>query len=297
MCIRDSLTTSISSLALSSNISLTSTADGSGNALNATFNITGGTVSVAGVVQTSNSANSTSALNVAPTATATLQLSNTAALSGLSGTGTNIISFNNPGATIEYSGAMQTYYTNAAITGLPAGPSYNSIKFSGTGLKSPNGTTTNSLNISGDFTNALTINDGADYIDLSEPIVNFTNSGNQVIAAGNGTGTTFYTVNFNGTATTTIQSGSAYLASTGIMTMGGTSSTLAAGGFLTLNSDVNGTATVAAIPTGCSITGLVNVQRYLTGGAANDRGYRQLSSSVSTAAEMCIRDRSSGLIL
>jgi hypothetical protein len=276
----ETLTSSVSSLAISSNISLTSTVDGSSNPLNAAFTITGGTVSVGGTIQTSNGASSTSTLSVT---TATLQLAGAAPLSGLSATGTNTLSFNNAGATIEYSGGMQTYYTNAAITGLPAGVSYNSIKFSGTGLKSPNGNATNTLNIPGDFTNALTLNDGADYIDLSTPIVNFTGT-TQNIYAGNGTGTTFYTVNFNGSGTTTIQSGSAYLNSTSVLTMGGSSSVLAANGNLTLKSDVNGTATVAAIPTGCSITGLVNVQRYLTGGALNDRGYRLLSSSVATAA-------------
>ncbi len=272
----ETLATSVSSLSLSSNVALTSTVDGSSNALSAAFNITGGTVSVAGTIQTSNGATSTSTLSVN---TATLQLSGAAALSGLSGTGTNIISFKNAGATIAYSGAGQTWYTDAAITGLPGGESYTNIKFSGTGVKSPNGTNANNLLVSGDFTNAITLNDATDYIDLGTPKVNF-NGTTQNIYAGNGTGTKFYNVTFSGTGTTTIQSGSASVASTGILTMSGAGATLAAGGFLTLNSDINGTASVAAIPAGCSITGNVNAQRFITGGGLNYRGYRLLSSPV-----------------
>lgn|GEM_PF-265599 len=273
------LATSVASMSLTSSASLTSTVDASSNALNAAFKITGGTVSVAGTIQTSNGATSTSTLAVIPGTTATLQLAGASALAGLSGTGTNVISFNNPGATIEYSGAGQTYYTDAAINGLPGGESYNSIKFSGTGVKSPNGTNANNLLVSGDFTNALTTNDATDYIDLSTPNVNF-NGITQNIVAGNGTGTKFYNVTFSGTGTTTIQSGSASVASTGILTMSGAGATLAAGGFLTLNSDINGSASVAAIPAGCSITGNVNVQRFITGGGLNYRGYRLLSSPV-----------------
>ena len=272
------ITSSVSSLGLTSNIALTSTVDAGSNALNASLTITGGTVSLAGILQTSNAAGSISAVSVIPATTATLQLANAAPLSGLSATGTNTISFNNTGATVEYSGAAQTYYTNAAITGLASGPVYNSLKFSGTGVKTPSGTNANTLTINGDFTNALTLNDASDYIDLSLPNVIF-NGATQNIYAGNGTGTGFYNTTFSGSGTTTIQSGNAYIASTGVLTMSGSSAVLAAGGLLTLNSDVNGAATVAPIPTGCSITGTVNVQRYITGGPAH-RGYRLLSSPV-----------------
>jgi hypothetical protein len=276
----ETMASSITSLTLASNVGLTSTVDGSGNALNATFNITGGTVSVAGAVQTNNAAGSTSTLAVVPATTATLQLASATALSGLSGTGTNVVSFNNPGATIEYSGAAQTYYTDANITGLATGVNYNSIKFSGSGVKSPTGTNANNLKIAGDFTNALTINDASDYIDLSLPNVNFDGT-SQNIYGGNGTGTKFYNIEISTAGTTTIQSGAVAVASTGVLTMSGGSAVLAAGSsLLTLNSDVNGTATVAAIPGGCSITGTVNVQRFITGGALNYRGYRLASSPV-----------------
>ena len=61
------------------------------------------------------------------------------------------------------------------------------------------------------------------------------------------------------------------------------SSALAANGYLTLNSDANGSATVAALPSGASIAGNVNVQRFLTGGSGY-RGYRLTSSQVTSGS-------------
>ncbi|MFI5136861.1 MAG: putative Ig domain-containing protein [Sphingobacteriales bacterium] len=278
----EKLTSSVNNFNISGNIVLTSTKPGT-KAFNATCSITGGTAAVTGIIQTSNAAGSTSSFTVTPATTATLQLANSAALSGLSATGTNVVTFNNTGATVEYSGAGQTVYTDASITGLTTGPSYYSIKFSGTGIKAPNGTAANNINISRDFTNSLTLNDATDYINLSSPAVIF-NGTTQNIYAGNGTGTTFYNTTFSGTGTTTIQSGNMYEASSGVLTMSGSSAVLAAGGLLTLNSDVTGSATVAAIPTGCSITGNVNVQRLITGGASQYRGYRLLSSAVNAGS-------------
>ncbi len=77
----------------------------------------------------------------------------------------------------------------------PQGVKYNSIKFSGTGVKTPNGTTANYINLDGDFTNALTLNDALDYIDLSKPTVFFDGTAENIYA-GNGTGTTFYNVHY-----------------------------------------------------------------------------------------------------
>jgi DNA-binding beta-propeller fold protein YncE len=54
--------------------------------------------------------------------------------------------------------------------------------------------------------------------------------------------------------------------------------------FVTLQSDATGSATVSQIPTSGSITGTVNVQRYLSAGTtAVPRGYRFLSSPVYTS--------------
>ncbi|WP_295666648.1 putative Ig domain-containing protein [uncultured Mucilaginibacter sp.] len=274
----ETLASSVNSMALSSNVAFTSS-DAGGNSFNSTFNITGGTVSVAGNIQTTNTAAGTSTLAVIPGTTATLQLANAAPLSGLSATGTNVLTFNNAGATIEYSGAAQTYYTDAAITGLASGVTYANVKFSGTSVKTPTGTGANNLKISGDLTNAITLNDAGDYIDLSVPTVIF-NGTTQNIYAGNGKGTKFYNVTFSGAGTTTIQSGSASVASSGLLVMSGAGAVLAANGLLTLTSDINGSATIAPIPAGCSITGNVNVQRFITGGSIAYRGYRLVSSPV-----------------
>ncbi len=269
------ITSSITNLNLSGNISLTSTYTAA-KAYNATFNVTGGTAALAGSVQTSNGTSSTSTLSVA---NATLQLSGAAALSGLSATGANTVTFNGAGATIQYSGtSAQTVYTSAAITGLAGGVSYTNISFSGSAIKTAS---SSNLTVTGSFTNSLTLNDATDYIDLSSPTVIFSGAA-QSIAGGNGTGTTFYKVQFSGSGTKTIASGTAYVASTGTLTMSGGSATLAAGGLLTLNSDASGSAIVAQIPAGNSITGNVNVQRYITGGSGH-RTYRLISSPVYVA--------------
>jgi len=207
-----------------------------------------------------------------PTTAGTLQLANSTPLSGLSATGTNVTNFKNAGATIEYSGAAQTFYTDAAVANLSNTISYQSIKFSGTGVKSP---TSGNLNVAGDFTNAMA-NDATDYVTLTSTPVYFNGAGAQNINAGGGTGTVFNNITFNGSGATTIQSGMAYVDDVGTLTMAGTS-TLAAGGFLTLNSDATGTAAIAPITSGTPISGTVNVQRYITG----DRSYRLMSSPVS----------------
>ncbi|MDB5090251.1 MAG: hypothetical protein JWR09_4245 [Mucilaginibacter sp.] len=237
---------------------------------NSMFIITGGATNISGTIQTINTAGSTSTLSVT---NATLQLANATALSGLSSTGTNVISFNNPGATIEYSGTTaQTVYTDAIITGLSAGPSYNSIKFSGSGIKTPN---SGNLNIFGDFTNTLA-NDASNYAALTATPVLFQGI-TQSLAGGAGNGTVFNKVTFSGLGTKTMTSGLFSVASTGILTMSGssTSTILDAGGFLTLISDANGSAAVGPI-IGPQIIGNVNVQRYITG----SRGYRLTTSPV-----------------
>lgn len=106
----------------------------------------------------------------------------------------------------------------------------------------------------------------------------------QTLVDSSANGTTFKQVTFNGgTATIGAGTGNFAISSTGILTMAsatvlvaGTSSTA----YLTLNSDSTGTATIAPIPASSSITGNVNVQRFLKGGNLIYRGYRLLSSPV-----------------
>ena len=271
-------TSSVTNLNVSGNVSLTSSNSGA-NLFNSTFKLTGGTAAINGTIQTTNTAGTTSSFIVAPTTTATLQLAGSTALSGLSSTGTNVVTFNNAGTTIQYSGAAQTVYTTAAITGLASGVSYQNLAFSGTGVKTA---LSGNLNINGDFTNTLA-NDASNYAALSSPVVNFAGT-TQNLAGGGGNGTTLYYVTFSGAGTKTMASGGFNVASSGVLTMSGSNAAtiLAANGNLTINSDATGSGSIAAI-SGPSITGNVNVQRYLTGGNIAYRGYHLGSSPVYAA--------------
>ena len=267
------VTSSVSNLNLSGNVSLTSTKPAS-DTFNSSFTFNGGTLTV-GNINTSNAAGSTSIISIAPTST--LNLTGTNTFGGLSASGTNTLTVGSI-PTINYTGNNnQTIYTSAAIANslLTGGISYTNISFSGTtGIKTALGS---NLNVSGSFTNSLTSNTTDTYLDLSAPTVNF-NGAAQTLIGGGGTGTTFYNVTFSGSGTKTLSTGAFSVASTGVLTMG-SGTTLATGGLLTLNSDASGAAGVAVIPSGVTITGNVNVQRFVTGGTGK-RGYRLLSSPV-----------------
>ncbi len=290
---KETLASAISSLQLSGNIALTSTYGT--YAANAAFNVTGGITTLSGtgsngIITTSNQSGSTSTLSMTG---GLLQLSNAAPLSGLSSTGTNTLALT--GGAIDYHGAAQTVYTDYPVTGLSAGVSYYGIKFSGTGIKTLNGGITNNLNIAGNYIDSLA-NNASNYVLLKNTIVNFNGTAAQALAGGPASiayGSIFNTVNFSNAGTKTM-SGAFYVASTGTLNLSN-SATLVAGdniaptptaadAYLTLISDVNGAATVPVIPSGCAINGNVNVQRYITGGNANYRGYRLLSSPVNAGS-------------
>jgi hypothetical protein len=252
------------------------------------LNIVGGTVkttSIQSVLTNSTTANKllTADLtvgNASGSPAATLQLTGATALPSFSPYVTNTITFNNPGATVEYSGTTsQTVYTDTSVPNLNNTISYYSIKFSGTGVKTA---LPGNLNVAGDFTNTMA-NDacGCNSVSLQAPLVNF-NGTTQSLYGGGGNGTTFYNVDFSNSGTKSMLSGSFNLASTGILTMMGSSTQLASGNqIFTLLSDANSSAAVATIPSGCLISGQVNVQRYLTGNHSNTyRDYRFLSSPV-----------------
>jgi hypothetical protein len=123
----------------------------------------------------------------------------------------------------------------------------------------------------------------------------FNGSGTQALTDNSTTGTTFKLVDFSGGGTSTMSAGSNNInfavASTGVLTMSNSSKLVAgssSAAYLTLKSDTNGTATVAAIPTGCSISGFVTAQRFVQGSATFDsftdrwiaRDYRLMTSPV-----------------
>ena len=122
-------------------------------------------------------------------------------------------------------------------------------------------------------------------------------TGTQTLEDNGTTGTTFNNVTFNGTGTTTatITSGGTSapnfaVSSTGILTMTSPAklvagpTTAGTAGYLTLNSNATSSAAVAAYATGSTstITGNVNVQRYVPAGtiANGNRNYRLFSSPV-----------------
>ena len=189
---------SINSLVITGNIALTSSDNGTALTYNSLFVLSDNTTSVAGLLKTVNTTNATSAFSVNPSGTsmgATLQLAYATALSSLSANGTNIMDFNNGLATIEYSGAAQTIYSDLAITGLAGGgPVYYSLKLSGTGVKTVN--SGNFLTMYGDFTNALS-NDASNYAVLTNCTVRFIGSNSQNLYGGAGNGTTFKKLNCN----------------------------------------------------------------------------------------------------
>jgi trimeric autotransporter adhesin len=207
------------------------------------------------------------------------------------------------------------------------GSAYENVGFGGSGTKTVDGAaTTPILNVAHLFTLAA----GAETVDLSasnsalEIGWDFTTGAGSTFTCGTGLfflGGSFFnsgTCNF-GTAAVTFNSGggefmttvnpqlltnitisgdgdeyitggSFVVASKGVLTLSGTTTTLHVNtGSLTLNSDSTASATIAAIPTGCSIMGNVNVQRYITGGldefGVTYRGYRLLSSPVYTATD------------
>ena len=209
----------------------------------------------------------------------------------LAGPVSNSGTFNQSGA-----GAV-TASSTVVNTGVYNQNSTSTLTFNGTvdNQGTINYTNTGAINFNNTFTNSLatslfsqsngTINFNNSYSNTgtfkaSAGTVNLNQSGAQSLtdnSAANA-GTTFFNLNVQNGGTKTLSGsgkGQFYVASQGLLNLSA-ATTLASNGFLTLISDVNGAATVSAIPTGCSVTGNVTVQRYMSA----NRGYRLLSSPV-----------------
>ncbi|SEO41135.1 hypothetical protein SAMN05428947_102272 [Mucilaginibacter sp. OK283] len=348
-----SFTTSIPQMTMTGNINLISTLDNGQRNFDAKISIISGTVSASSITSSNQIAQNLTQVDntstVSVSGTGTLKLIGSSALSALSSLGTNVMSFNNAGATVEYAGANQTIYTTATITGasgsgtgnLANGVSYYNLKTSGSGIKTVLGstlsvsgdfTTSNAgvdlaandptVNVTGNWTNSTTVTQDSGPITIGGNVTNnsggtlalgsgnlsiagnYTNNSGGVYSQSTGTtyfngsaaqslsdlssaGTVFSNVNFSGTslsnAKTMSGSGGFAVAGTGTLTMANATTKLDAGGVLTLMSNASSTATVAQIPTGAVITGNVNAQRYLTGGAGF-RGYRLMSPPVNISS-------------
>jgi hypothetical protein len=200
-------------------------------------------------------------------------------------------------STVEYAGASaQAVAASSTGTGLDATPAiYQNLIFSGAGAKT---IASGTLSLSGDWNSSGGKVDGL----TNNSTVTFNGAAQTLYDAGSTSGgVTFKNVNFQGGNTKTISGTSATangfsVAGTGVLTMSAnTTLTIDSLGKLTLNSNANGTASVATIPSGCSITGIVNVQRYIKAGtiAANARNYRLLSSPVNVNATPVINNSGS----
>ncbi len=185
-----------------------------------------------------------------------------------SGSETVDLSINNPVVTI---GGNLTTNSSTTLKQGSGSITVGGNAVNGGALTLGSGTT----GITGNYTNTGTFTSGTGMVTFNGAAAEtLTDSGN---------GTQFINVTFNGGGSKTISSGNFSVSSAGVLTMG-SSTALATGGNLTLNSDVNSSATIAALPVGAGITGNVNVQRFIQGSAASTvkRGYRLISSAVYT---------------
>ena len=134
-----------------------------------------------------------------------------------------------------------------------------------------------SVIFNGSYTNSKTFTAGTG-------TVYFSGSAQTLLDNSSTGGTVFNNVTFNGTGTSTMVAGTGNftVSSSGVLTMVSPAKLVAgsaSAAYLTLQSAATSSASVAAITGSSTITGAVNVQRYISGGN-NHRGYRLLSSPV-----------------
>ncbi|MFD0792205.1 T9SS type A sorting domain-containing protein [Mucilaginibacter litoreus] len=300
------LTSSVTNLNVTNNLRLNSTSASANliivipivayNVANALFYLDGGTMTIGNSIVTTNSSyvNNGSLQNLAEffitakTSAATLYL-NGATPFTFDANGAGGVDFYNPDpnatvyqSTVIYNASVpQTVYTSSQGRFGVQPSSYQNLKFSNTGTKNIQSGT---LSVSGNWDSS----DGKiDAVTLN-PTVSFQGTNNQTIT-DNGSdglnGVVFKNVTFTNGYTKTLSAGNFSIASTGIITLLA-NTTFNANGKLTLLSDATSSAAVASIPSGCSITNNLDVQRYLSGGNTKvssvytARGYRMLSSPV-----------------
>ena len=221
---------------------------------------------------------------------------------------------------VEYTGANQIVYTNT-IAGIDSSPyNYQDLTISGAGIKTAGSDSTgNQLNIAGnlvinsatldlkafapqtlvngDFRNLGTVNFGTATTTING--ASFFNSGS--FNAGSGViqfsgvtqslvdstlnGTDFRRVGFNNSGVKNIQSGKFAVVPKGKVRLSNMAKlTVVPGAMLIVRADSTGAAAVAALPSGCSVTGQVSVEQFIQGSLylknTVARGYLRFSSPV-----------------
>lgn len=185
---------------------------------------------------------------------------------GFSGSGTKIMHADSPTGTLIVSGN----FTLAPGTEVVDFATNNCALLVGGNYTTGSGSTFNAgtrpIFISASFNNAGTSNFGTAAVTF--------NSGAEEMLTTVGP-QLFTNLAFAGGGIYDMNAGSFHISSQGVLTMSNFSQ-LNANGKLTLNSDADGSATVAAIPSDCAINGVVDVQRYVNA----YRSYRLVSSPV-----------------
>jgi hypothetical protein len=256
-----------------------------GNATNTTFKIRG---NLSVTTSTSVTYNTISAIDISGNFTGTNSLLSAALPISIGGSWTNTATGTIAGA-VTYNGTSGTQtvatnvtygnnltFTNAATKQIAPG----TLNFQGTTFDNSSGSYLDCV------TNTTTVNmNGAVDQTISGGTATDANIATDVV-----TGTTFYNLTIANTGATTptvTLAGNNNIAPSGVLKISTTNNTLdaTAANSLTLMSTGIGTATVADITnagttTGTSITGTVNAQRFVTGGALKYRGYRFFSAPV-----------------
>ncbi|MBE7177747.1 MAG: T9SS type A sorting domain-containing protein, partial [Mucilaginibacter polytrichastri] len=182
--------------------------------------------------------------------------------------------------------SAQTVYPsgNLIIGRQPA--NYRNVVFEGSGPKRSAGmnertqsgaSSANLITVYQNWTNS----GGAVDLISSNVLTEFRGAYSQVLTGDNTTPIVFKDVIFTRSGTKTIAGGRFAIAPNGVMSViqyNAENTQVAAGGNLTLQSAETTSATVGNIPAGSSITGNVNVERFVKG--SYGRGYRLISSPV-----------------
>ncbi len=217
------------------------------------------------------------------TATATTSVTGTLSNSGTITVNKENITFTGAATNSDtYTGGTGTSTFNNSFT-MTTGTfvaSTGAVTFNGTYNNSGGAFTAGggSVNFKSDYTNSGTFTAGTGTVYFNGTVV-------QSLKDNSTTGTQFNKVNFNGNALANAKimsgTGSFAVSPTGLLTMANATTTLDAGGVLTLRSTSSGSAAVDIITSPSVIKGLVNVERFLNGGGTlANRGYRLLSSPV-----------------
>ncbi|HEY9002329.1 MAG TPA: T9SS type A sorting domain-containing protein [Mucilaginibacter sp.] len=236
----------------------------------------------------------------------------------VTGTSSNGGTLNQTGSgNITFTGALTNVATTGIISQTSTGAITSSAGFTNAGTYTQGSGSTGGISITGALSNSGIIKQTAGNITVTGNVTNtdtlslgtanltisgnYSNTGVYLQSTGttlfNGSsaetlqdastaGTNFNNVSFSGAGAKTMSSGAFSVSSTGILTMIGTNSALASNGNLTLKSDTMGSATVAAVPKGATISGNVNVQRFMSGGVLARRGYRLMSSPVNQGSNI-----------